>query len=93
MKLHKAGGVDGIESEHLQYAHPCLSSLFCVLFNCILYCEHVPSNFGVGVIIPLIKDKQNDASDINNYRGIPLSPCISKLFEMCTIDYYGHFIV
>ena len=32
MKLHKAGGVGGIESEHLLYAHPFLLSLLCLIF-------------------------------------------------------------
>ena len=32
-------------------------------------------------MIPIVKDQQGDRSDPNNYRGITISPIISKLFE------------
>ena len=32
--------------------------------------------------MPLIKDKTGSVNDIGNYRGITLSPIISKLFEV-----------
>ena len=33
------------------------------------------------VIIPLVKDKSGDLSDVNNYRAIAVSTSMSKLFE------------
>ena len=47
---------------------------------------------GVGVMIPIIKDKNGDASSIDNYRGITLSSNISKLFEMCLLDLYDSYL-
>jgi len=44
---------------------------------------YVPDAFGVGVIVPLIKNSDVDSGNIDNYRGSTLSPCISKLFELC----------
>jgi len=41
----------------------------------------VPDGFGVGIVIPIVKDKLGDITNANNYRGITLSPVISKLFE------------
>ena len=41
----------------------------------------VPRQFRFGTIIPIIKDKNGDAGDVNNYRGITISPIISKAFE------------
>ena len=32
-------------------------------------------------MVPIIKDQQGNASDPNNYRGITISPILSKLFE------------
>jgi len=43
----------------------------------------VAQNFGHSIIIPLIKDRCWDASHVANYRGISLSPLISKLLEVC----------
>jgi len=47
--------------------------------------------FAVGVIIPVPKDKSGDLTDSKNYRGITLSPVISKVFELCLMDLYGEF--
>ena len=47
----------------------------------ILKHAFVPSQFRSGFMIPIIKDQQGDRSDPNNYRGITISPFISKLFE------------
>ena len=33
------------------------------------------------MMIPLVKDQQGNVSDVNNYRGITLSPIVSKIFE------------
>jgi len=55
IKLGKAAGDDGIETEHLIHAHPRLSVLLSILFNCIMVHGKVPIAFGTGVIIPLLK--------------------------------------
>jgi len=93
MKLHKAAGIDGIEVEHLLHAHPIVCVLLCSLFNAMLQVGHVPSDFHYGIIIPVVKDPCGDISNANNYRGITLSPTISKLFEMCIMDRFGHLLV
>jgi len=46
----------------------------------------VPSLFGCGIIVPLLKNNNLDNSIASNYRGITLSSHISKLFEMCILD-------
>ena len=40
----------------------------------------------------VLKDKRGDATDINNYRAVTLSSCISKLFEMCILELYGDML-
>ena len=67
--------------------------LLCVLFNIMLKHGLVPSLFSSGIIVPVIKDKHGDTSDINNYRAITLSPSISKLFEKCLLLKFGHLFV
>ena len=58
---------------------PCCYSLEIIIS---LMCLHgfVPDGFGAGVII--VKDKSGDLNNIDNlyYRGITLTPIISKLF-------------
>ena len=41
----------------------------------------VPKQFRFGYIVPLVKDQQGNKTDVNNYRGITISPLPSKLFE------------
>ena len=91
MKLGKAAGCDGIETEHMVHAHPILVSILSALFNSMLH-GYVPDNFGRAIIIPLIKDKSGDSSSSSNYRGITMSSNISKLFEMCLLDLFGKYL-
>ena len=53
----------------------------------------VPAMFGIGVVVPLIKGKHLDNCLADNYRGITLSPHISKLFEMCILDSNGNYLL
>jgi len=53
----------------------------------------VPSVFSSGIIVPLLKDRHGDNTDINNYRGITLSRAISKLFEKCLLVRFGELLV
>ena len=52
----------------------------------------VPRQFRFGTIIPIIKDKNGNASDVNNYRGITISPMISKVFEHVLKEKFAHHL-
>ena len=41
----------------------------------------VPTQFKMGTIVPIVKDRQGDLGDLNNYRGITIAPTLSKVFE------------
>ena len=49
------------------------------MFNKILNEGIFPEAWSVGIIVPIYKNKGSD-SDANNYRGITLLSCLSKLF-------------
>jgi len=82
LNLGKACGPDDLCAEHLLYSHPILLMHLQTLFKLILCHRYVPNSFGIGVTVPLIKDKAGSVNDVSNYRGITLSPVISKLFEV-----------
>jgi len=92
MKKCKAPGTDSIETEHLRYAHPLVIIQLCILFNIMLKHGTVPTLFSMGVIVPVVRDKHGDITDISNYGGIyiTLSLCISKLFDKCLLMKFGH---
>jgi len=71
-------------AEHVTLAHPVIGVYLSLLFN-ILF-QHsmvplVPDDFGRGIVIPLLKNLDGNKFASDNYRGITLSPVISKLFE------------
>ena len=49
----------------------------------------MPTDFGCGVIIPLVKNIDGDMTSSENYRGITLSPVIRKLFELVLMEMVG----
>jgi len=89
LKTHKAGGLDGIQNEHIMYAGPSLAVHLCLLFNALLRHAFVPDDFRFGIIKPLLKNKHGDQSKPDMYRGITLAPVISKLFESVLLSLYG----
>jgi len=46
----------------------------------------------MGVIHPLLKNKHGDATVINMYRGITISPVIAKVFESVLLFLYDNFL-
>ena len=46
----------------------------------------------MGIVHPLLKNKHGDATDINMYRGITISPVISKVFESVLLFLYDNFL-
>ena len=81
LALGKACGPDELSVEHILYAHPSIVLALCVLFCMIFVHRYIPAAFGVGTIVPLVKDKSKNLNDIDNYRPITLIPAISKMFE------------
>ena len=53
-------------------------ALFLHLFNIIFNSWYFPDHWSEGIIIPL--HMKNDPDDVNNYRGITLVSCFSKIF-------------
>ena len=72
---------DKIHAEHFFNAPLTLFDRLQLLFNSMLSHAFVPSQFRLGTIIPLIKDRHGDAGELNNYRGITIAPIFSKIFE------------
>jgi hypothetical protein len=55
---------------------------------------YVPQAFGYSYIVPIPKTKDfyMKALTVNDFRGIAISPLLSKIFELCIHDRYGHFL-
>jgi len=53
---------------------------------------YVPNNFGLRIVVPILKDKNGDQTSIDNYRPVTLSPTISKIFESVLLMNYGNYL-
>jgi len=67
LKCNKSAGHDGIVSEHVVFGGHCLAIHICLLFNAMLKHSSVPADFSRGIIIPLLKCKNGDASQLDMY--------------------------
>ena len=85
LKGGKAAGLDSLTKDHIVNSHPAVIVHLKLLFNIIYKHGFVPDDFGVGLSIPIIKDKHGDICSTDNYRTITLSPVISKVFEYCLL--------
>ena len=82
LKRGKAAGHDGLTAEHISLAHPIIAVHVALLFRILFLHGIVPDDFGCGIVIPLLKNPDGNHFVPDNYRGITLSPVISKLFEI-----------
>ena len=83
---YRSCGADGLSKENIVHSHPSLLINLKLLFNMIFVHGFVPDNFGLGITVPVIKDKLGNLNSANNYRPITLSPIISKMFEYCILN-------
>ena len=69
--------------EHLWYSHPALPVVISKLFKLIFACGYVPE-----VPITKIRDCRTKAMTYDDFRGIAISPVISKIFEHRLLEYF-----
>lgn len=80
-KKGKAVGLDGVPTEAYIYGGVKLAVHLCLMFNLFLQHGHLPKPFMESLIIPLVKLKGGDLTDVNNYRAITISNSITKILE------------
>jgi len=92
MKNGKAAGLDSISCEHLKYSHPIVIVVLCKLFNLFIRTSHIPASFGLSYTVPIPKcDGRSRSLTADDFRGISISPVISKLFELAILNRFGHY--
>ena len=92
IKGGKSADDDGLNAEHLQHAPLAVVTRLTSLFNSMMKHSFIPRQFRLGFMIPIIKDSHEDHGDVSNYRGITISPIISKIFEHVLKIVFSHFL-
>ena len=85
LKRGKAADVFGLSAEHLLFSHPVLSVILSKLFQLIWLTGYIPECFKYNYIVPIPKPKDCHSKTMtyDDFRGIAISPIISKIFEYC----------
>ena len=91
LKGGKSPGADSLSGEHIKHAHPILASLLTKLFNSFILLEVVPDAFGISTLVPVPKAGKSLAT-VEGYRGISLTPVISKVFEKCLMFIFSPYL-
>ena len=94
MKRGKAAGLDNLTAEHLQQCHSLLPAVLAKLFNLIVLTGHIPTGFGYSYTVPIPKDKANVSRSysVDDFRGISISPVISKVFEHSILARFSKYL-
>jgi len=94
MKKGKAPDIDGLSVEHLLYSHPSLPFILSKLFKLIFFCRYVPLGFKKSYIVPIpkLKDCRFKAMTYDDFRGITISPVISKILALYDEGFSGILI-
>ena len=85
--------MDKLTAEHIIYAHPYVVLIVTKLLNLMLIYECVPDAFGQTITVPIPKEakaKGNTSSE--DYRGITVSPIVSKIFEYCLLNRFKKYL-
>ena len=90
----KAADIVGLSAEHLLFCHPVLSMVLSKYFQLILLSSYVPAGFKCSYMVPIpkIKDCNTRSISYDDFRGIAISPILSKVFEYCFLDRFNSFL-
>ena len=82
LKAGKSADDDGISAEHILFAPLTFIIELQKLFRAMIRHSFVPTQFSRGTIVPIVKDQQGNRGEVSNYRGITISPIISRFSNM-----------
>ena len=80
LKSQKSSGYDSISNEMIKASPPFSLSFLVALFNKILQTQIYPEEWSRGRITQVSKSREIENPD--NYRGITINSCLSKLFNL-----------
>ena len=84
LKKEKAVAMDLVSNDMMIAGEDVIAPILVQLFNRIIQFELPPEVWCLGIIVPLFKS--GDSKDVNNYRGITINSCLSKLFMLIMND-------
>ena len=82
LKSGKAPGLNGLAAEAFKYGK-CTQLIFLIQLIIAKMFRHnvIPHLFNVGLIMPIVKDSEEDPNNIANIRPITISDTIANIYE------------
>ena len=90
LKNKKASGNDSISNEMIKTGSPTNLPFLVTLFNTIPETKRYPEDWTCGIITPIHKSGETDNPD--NYRGITINSCLSKLLNLLLTNRLTSFV-
>ena len=85
-KLNKGNGWDFVHSNHLKFGGNMLNFFLSRLFSCFISHSYLPVSLLHGKIKPIIKKRNGNRTDPDNYRPVMNSSNVLKGFEYCILS-------
>ena len=84
---NKAAGLVTLTAEHLQYSNPALATILAKLFTIMIINGYISPEFGRSDTVPLPKGIQANSKSLTleDFRGISISPVLSKILDHCIL--------
>ncbi len=92
LKCGISSGIDGISSEHFRFADRKIVCLLTMFLNACVVHSFFPADMMKTVLIPLVKDTNENISSSDNYRPIAIATVSSKLYENLLLTRIGNFL-
>jgi hypothetical protein len=89
-KLNKSPGLDNISNELIKNGGDAMNNSMHQLFRRLIQLEGTPQEWNKGIIIPI--HKKGNKNNLNNYRGITLTSCVSKVFNRIISNSISSFV-
>ena len=81
IKLGKAAGLYGLTAEHFVFSHNIICVHLSLLFTSTLIHGYLPASLIQSAIVPILKNRQGNTSDKNNYHPIAIVTAFLKLLN------------
>ena len=81
MTRGKSPGYDYLSIEHLQHAGVHLPRVLAMFYSLCLSHSHLPTELMKTIVVPIVKDRTGDTSDLANYRPISLATVLAKVLD------------
>ncbi|KAG7305138.1 hypothetical protein JYU34_010626 [Plutella xylostella] len=81
MTRGKSPGHDSLSIEHLQHAGVHLPRVLAMLLSFCVGHSYMPEDMMKTLVVPIVKNRTGDASDVNNYRPISLATIVAKVMD------------